>query len=214
MPTTAVTTSRRALHLCPQKGSCMWPFGSAGTMATALIPVPPCRQIDDPEVLWSQQMREGELLPAVHGHLGSFPLRLRDNIRAPFDYTCAFPAPFPSTCPSLAEVKQDGSCLGSRMPPATALYVNCCRAGRCCRWRTRRLVRVAILAHAAVLKHAALRRPMPPMAYGALKGELWCHRYYLSKLCSPEHAHHPVVDHVRFRNVRSFILCDRTLLSS
>ena len=68
----------------------------------------PCRQVDDPEVLWSQAMREQELLPAVHCHLGSFALRLKDRVRAPFEYT-----------------------------------------------------------------------PMAPMAYTALKGELWCFRYAL-----------------------------------
>lgn len=76
-------------------------------------------------------MREEELLPAVHSHLGTFPLRLQDRVTVTFDYT-----------------------------------------------------------------------PMPPMAYAALKGELWCYRYYLRKLCSPEHAAHPLVEHVRFRNVR------------
>jgi hypothetical protein len=92
-----------------------------------------CRQVDDPEVLWSQAMREEELLPAVHSHLGAFPLRLRDHVLARYDYT-----------------------------------------------------------------------PMPPMSYAALKGELWCFRYYLAKLCSPEHARsHPIVDHMRFRNVRA-----------
>ena len=40
--------------------------------------------MDDPEVLWSQSMREQELLPAVHAHLGSFPLRLRDNVLVQF----------------------------------------------------------------------------------------------------------------------------------
>eukprot|EP00892_Ulva_mutabilis_P004250 jgi/Ulvmu1/2197/UM013_0043.1 len=87
------------------------------------------RQVDDPEVLWSQAMREEELLPAVHTHLGALPLRLRDNVLARYDY-----------------------------------------------------------------------QPMPPMAYSALKGELWCFRYYLRKLCTPEHERHPLVDPVRFRN--------------
>jgi DnaJ family protein C protein 13 len=32
-------------------------------------------------------MREEELLPAVHTHLGSLPLRLKDNVRSQFDYT-------------------------------------------------------------------------------------------------------------------------------
>lgn len=91
-----------------------------------------CRQVDDPEVLWSQSMREEEMLPAVHGHLGAFPLRLQDRTRSTFEYS-----------------------------------------------------------------------PMPPMSYKALKGELWCYRYYLRKLCSPEHANHPIVEHVRFRNVRA-----------
>lgn len=76
-------------------------------------------------------MREEELLPAVHTHLGALPLRLRDNVLARYDY-----------------------------------------------------------------------QPMPPMAYTALKGELWCFRYYLRKLCTPEHERHPLVDPVRFRNVR------------
>lgn len=90
-----------------------------------------CRQVDDPEVLWSQAMREEELLPAVHTHLGALPLRLRDHVLSRYDY-----------------------------------------------------------------------QPMPPMAYSALKGELWCFRYYLRKLCTPEHERHPLVDPVRFRNVR------------
>ena len=77
-------------------------------------------------------MREEELLPAVHTHLGALPLRLRDNVLARYDY-----------------------------------------------------------------------QPMPPMAYSALKGELWCFRYYLRKLCTPEHERHPLVEPVRFRNVRS-----------
>ena len=87
--------------------------------------------MDDPEVLWSQAMREEELLPAVHAHLAAFPLRLRDNVLGRYDYA-----------------------------------------------------------------------PMPPMTYKALKGELWCFRYYLRKLCSPEHLSHSLVDPVRFRNVR------------
>ena len=95
--------------------------------------------MDDPEVLWSQAMREEELLPAVHAHLAAFPLRLRDNVLGRYDYA-----------------------------------------------------------------------PMPPMTYKALKGELWCFRYYLRKLCSPEHLSHSLVDPVRFRNVRfcfRFRLC-------
>jgi hypothetical protein len=81
-------------------------------------------------------MREEELIPAVHTHLGPLPLRLRDNILTRYEYT-----------------------------------------------------------------------PMPPMTYKALKGELWCHRYYLQKLCTPEHQSHKIVEHIRFRNVCCFSSC-------
>ena len=38
-------------------------------------------------------------------------------------------------------------------------------------------------------------------------------RYYLRKLCEPEHAQHPLVDHIRFRNVRLHILACDTLFA-
>lgn len=97
-----------------------------------------CREVDDPEVLWSNEMRHQQLLPALRGHLGDLPLRLRDNAAAVYDYM-----------------------------------------------------------------------PMAPMTYRELQGELWCHRYYLRKLCSDEFRNHRLLDLLRFRNVRSLfsLLC-------
>lgn len=54
-----------------------------------------CREKDDPEVLWTNEMRTTLLLPAVHTHLGDFPRQLQDHVTAIYDYTPMPPMAYP-----------------------------------------------------------------------------------------------------------------------